>query len=75
MQTSQYSIRERVGQYRVRMQSKGLRQVNIWVPDTRSASFAKECRRQSMLAARMDRKDGVLKALDRAARDTEGWTA
>lgn len=75
MKTSQSSIRERVGQYRARMQSKGLRQINLWVPDTRSASFARECRRQSMLAARMDRKDGVLKTLDQAARDIEGWTA
>lgn len=37
------------GRYRERMRKAGLRPIQIWVPDTRSAAFAKECRRQSAL--------------------------
>lgn len=69
------SIRERVGQYRARMQKKGFRQVNLWVPDTRSPAFAKECRRQSLLATEADRSEGILEELDQATRDIEDWTA
>jgi hypothetical protein len=73
MTTSRLLIRERVGQYRARMQSKGFRQVNLWVPDTRLPAFAKECRKQSRLAAKADRREGILKSLDQVATETEGW--
>ncbi len=72
--SSKHQIRERVGQYRARMQARGFRQVNLWVPDTRSPSFAKECRRQSLLASKADAKEGILDELDQSARDIEGWT-
>jgi hypothetical protein len=75
MKKPRNQISERVGQYRVRMQERGFRQVNLWVPDTRSPSFAKECRRQSLLAAKTDRNDGILDALDATASDIEDWTA
>ena len=39
-------------QHRYRRRRKGLRPVQIWVPDTRSEGFANECRRQARLAAR-----------------------
>jgi len=74
MKTARYSIKERVGQYRTRMQARGFRQINIWVPDTRAPAFAKECRRQSLLAAKADRKEGIFKEIEGAARDVEGWT-
>jgi len=74
MGKSRYEVRERVGQYRARMRSKGFRQINLWVPDTRSPAFARECRRQSALSAKTDRRDGILRALDAAAADTPGWT-
>jgi hypothetical protein len=38
----------------------GLRPVQIWVPDTRRPDFAKECHRQSELAAQADRADDEL---------------
>ena len=44
--------REKVRTYRKRMRAKGMRLVQLWVPDTRSAEFAKEARRQSLLANR-----------------------
>jgi len=46
------SSREKVRAYRERMRAKGLRLVQIWLPDTRTAEFAKEARRQSLLANR-----------------------
>jgi hypothetical protein len=74
MKTRRLQIRERVGQYRARMQAKGFRQINLWVPDTRSPAFAKSCRKQSQLAAKADRREGILAELDHAAAETEGWT-
>jgi hypothetical protein len=41
--------KERVRGYRVRQRASGLRLIQLWVPDTRSRSFAAECRRQSRL--------------------------
>ncbi|MGH6755524.1 MAG: antitoxin MazE family protein [Bradyrhizobium sp.] len=45
------SNRENVRAYRERMRSRGMRLVQIWVPDTRSPEFAAEARRQSKLIA------------------------
>jgi hypothetical protein len=59
----------RIQKYRARMRREGFRQVNLWVPDTRSAVFARECKRQSRLAARSGNE--ALKHLD-AMPD---WTA
>lgn len=42
---------ERVRKHRDAMRAKGFRLLQIWVPDTRSAAFAKEARRQSRLLA------------------------
>ncbi len=38
---------ERVARRRAKLRAAGLRPVQIWVPDTRAAGFAEECRRQS----------------------------
>ena len=43
--------RERVRGYRERLRKQGLRPIQIWVPDTRSASFAAEAHRQSAAVA------------------------
>lgn len=72
---SGYEVKERVSEYRARMRARGMRQINIWVPDTRSPAFAKECRRQSLLVAKADRKEGIMDELERAAAETEGWEA
>lgn len=44
--------KEKQYRYRRRLRRKGLRPVQIWVPDTRVEGFADECRRQARLAAR-----------------------
>jgi antidote-toxin recognition MazE-like antitoxin len=46
--------------YRRRLRAAGLRPVQIWVPDTRSAHFAKEARRQSLLVSRHDSEKETL---------------
>jgi hypothetical protein len=38
---------ERVARRRAKLRAAGLRPVQLWVPDTRTAEFAEECRRQS----------------------------
>ncbi len=46
------SSREKVQSYRHRMRARGMRPIQIWVPDTRTASFVKEAHRQSLTVAR-----------------------
>ncbi len=44
------SSREKVRAYRERMRAKGLRLIQMWLPDTRNAAFAADARDQSLLA-------------------------
>jgi len=46
------SSREKVRNYRKRMKANGMRLIQMWVPDTRTAEFAKRAKRQSLLANR-----------------------
>ena len=46
------ATREKVKSHRERMRAKGLRLLQIWVPDTRSPRFAAEARRQGLAVAR-----------------------
>lgn len=41
--------RDKVRAYRDRLRGRGLRPIQIWVPDVRSRSFAREAHRQSLL--------------------------
>jgi Protein of unknown function (DUF3018) len=45
------SSREKVHAHRQRLRKKGLRPIQIWVPDVRSKAFVREARRQSLLVA------------------------
>jgi hypothetical protein len=42
------SSREKVRAHRARLRAAGLRPVQIWIPDTRSAAFAREAHRESV---------------------------
>ncbi|MDD9962449.1 MAG: antitoxin MazE family protein [Gammaproteobacteria bacterium] len=42
---------DRVRSHRARMRAAGLRPIQIWVPDTQSASFVAEAHRQSLAVA------------------------
>jgi hypothetical protein len=69
---SRLSVVQRFQKHRAALRAAGLRPVQIWVPDTRRAGFAAECRRQC-LALRKDRAEGnTLKWLSKVA-VTEGW--
>ncbi|MDZ7886733.1 MAG: antitoxin MazE-like protein [Mycobacterium sp.] len=48
------AVRERVSEYRRRMRERGLRPLQVWVPDVRTESFAAEARRQGSLIAAAD---------------------
>jgi hypothetical protein len=70
------SVTARVQKRRDVLRAAGLRPIQIWVPDTRRASFAEECRRQSALAAQADQVDAeLLDFLDDSLRDVDGWSA
>jgi hypothetical protein len=55
------------------MKQQGFRQISIWVPDTKSPNFRKECRRQSRLASAVDQSAQLDDLLNVAARSVEGW--
>ncbi len=43
--------RDRVRRYRERMSARGLRPIQIWVPDTRTAAFRTEAHHQALAVA------------------------
>ena len=64
------SSSSRVRKRRAALRKAGLRPVQLWVPDTRRRGFAEECRRQTRIAARADRRDdGLLRFIDTALDD------
>ncbi len=71
------AVNIRVQKHRDALRQAGLRPVQIWVPDTRPADFAKECERQVNLVAVADQVDSeALDALmNESLADIEGWTA
>jgi hypothetical protein len=69
-------VNARVQKHREALRRAGLRPVQIWVPDTRRAGFAEECRRQSRLAAETDAADNDMQHwMDEALSDLDGWSA
>ena len=64
---------DNVRRYRERMRAQGFRQVQIWVPDTRSEAFAAECRRQSLLVANDPAEDALMDDLE-PLQDGAGWS-
>ena len=47
----QVKARDKVRAHRQRLRRRGLRPIQIWVPDVSSRSFAREAHRQSLLIA------------------------
>ena len=46
------SSQQKVSEHRQRLREKGLRPIQLWVPDVRTAAFKKEAHRQSLAVAR-----------------------
>ena len=44
----------RMSDYRARMRASGLRQVQLWLPDTKSPAFIKAAQQQSLAIAKHD---------------------
>ena len=66
------STTQRVQKHREGLRAAGMRPVQIWVPDTRSESFALECRRQSRLLLNDAHEAETMTWLEAVA-DTDGW--
>ncbi len=49
---SKHGSRDKVRAYRERMRARGLRPIQIWVPDTRTTAFQTAAHRQSLAVAR-----------------------
>jgi hypothetical protein len=63
---------QRVQKHRDGLRAAGMRPVQIWVPDTRRAGFAVECKRQSRLLKDDPQEVETLDWMQAAA-DTTGW--
>jgi hypothetical protein len=66
------AARERVRKHRETLRARGLRPVQIWVPDTRKPGFAEEARRQC-LAVRDDPQEKETVDWIEKAMDYTGW--
>ncbi len=49
-----HGSRDKVRTYRQRMRARGLRPIQIWVPDTRTAAFRTQAHRQSLAVAQSE---------------------
>jgi len=54
------SSRHRVERHRNSLRERGMRPIQIWIPDTRAAGFAEEARRQCLVANAADEQDGIM---------------
>lgn len=66
------STSARVQKHRAALRASGLRPVQIWVPDTRRAGFAEECRRQSQSLLGDAQEREIADWLETAG-DHQGW--
>jgi hypothetical protein len=60
-------VRDKVRTYRERMRARGLRPIQIWVPDTRTTAFGKAAHRQSLAVALSAKAGEDQKFIDVAA--------
>jgi Protein of unknown function (DUF3018) len=66
------AARERVRKHRESLRARGLRPIQIWVPDTRKPGFAEEAHRQS-LAVRNDPQEKEVLDFIEEMMDYTGW--
>ncbi|QET03924.1 DUF3018 family protein (plasmid) [Cupriavidus pauculus] len=62
----------RAREFRAAKAALGLRQVLLWVPDTRDPIYIAECKRQSALIAAEPREWELAEELSQMS-DTSGW--
>ena len=61
------SVSGRVAAHRAELRRRGLRPIQIWVPDTRAPGFAEEARRQAKLVAAADDFDETMDFIERVS--------
>ena len=61
---SKSGVRERVAAHRAELRRRGLRPIQIWVPDTRAPGFAAEALRQSRLVDADREFDDIMKFIE-----------
>ena len=66
------AVASRVEKHRASLRHKGLKPVQIWVPDVRSKGFAEECKRQAMLVKCSEGEQEINAFIENAA-DLRGW--
>ena len=66
------STASRVQKHRENLRAKGLKLIQIWVPNTHSKGFAKECQRQALLAKNSEHEQEINEFIAHSA-DTGGW--
>lgn len=62
----------RVEKYRANLRAKGLKPVQIWVPDVLRKGFAQECERQAVLVKMSESEQEINELIEREA-DLRGW--
>lgn len=66
------AIATRVQKHRANLRSKGLKPVQIWVPDVCSKGFSEECKRQAILVRNSTNEQEVNEFIEASA-DLRGW--
>ncbi|MGB8258916.1 MAG: antitoxin MazE family protein [Terracidiphilus sp.] len=68
----QPTVNDRVRKHREALRAAGLKPVQLWLPDTRSAAFRRKCRKESLLLSADPLEAETLDWIARTA-DTDGW--
>jgi hypothetical protein len=66
------AVAARVEKHRAHLRQKGLKPIQIWVPDVHSKVFAEECNRQSILAKNDENEQDTHKFIENST-DFQGW--
>ena len=66
------AARERVRKHRQSLRDKGLRPIQIWVPDTRKPGFVEEARRQCLALKNDPQEKEIMDWIEQVA-DYSGW--
>jgi hypothetical protein len=65
--SSSYSSRTRTRRYREALRRRGLRPVQIWVPDIHAPGFAENIREQCRRINELDEAEGVMDWIERVS--------
>ncbi len=66
------SAKERVRRYRERRKAMGMKELRMWVPDTKLPRVKGEAKRQSILVSQIGEEEEVMDWIE-GVMDTEGW--